>query len=270
MKRTLFIVAFLSILFISNANIDSIGIIKIDGSIFIKHQVDKSEGLYAISRKYGVSVPELKKANGDTLESLILDQVIHVPYMNRVVLKEEKMHKVVKGQTLYQVSKLYTVTVDDIKKWNKLESDNIREGQELIIILHKEKLLPAREAAVSPVAQTDRQVMPDEDIETVAADGDGENVKEEPDDDIIREEGIATFVDDQSFDSRSSLALHKSAPVGTIIKVTNLINNKEVFVKVVGNLPQENTKEIIKLNKYAARKLRIRDKITRVKLEYHQ
>jgi hypothetical protein len=48
------------------------------------------------------------------------------------------------------------------------------------------------------------------------------------------------------------------------------LNGKEVFVKVVGNMPKENTKDIIRLNKYSARKLKIRDKITRVKLEYHK
>lgn len=38
-------------------------------------------------------------------------------------------HKVVKGDTLYNLSKRYNVTVDDLKKWNKLTSNNINLGQ---------------------------------------------------------------------------------------------------------------------------------------------
>ena len=264
MKQILFSIVLLCIFFTSSANYDSIGVVNIKGSIYIKHKVEKSEGLYAVGRRYNVSVDEIKKANGDSLETLILDQIIYVPYMKKVVLKQEKKHKVEKGQTLYQVSKMYNVSVDDIKKWNKLENDNIKEGQELIIYLFEDKLVSAKEKENEDKKETEQiDEEKEEDVVVVDQPKDGK-------DNVIVEEGIATYVDDQSFNSRSSLALHKTAPIGTIIKVTNLLNGKEVFVKVVGNMPKENTKDIIRLNKYSARKLKIRDKITRVKLEYHK
>jgi LysM repeat protein len=36
-------------------------------------------------------------------------------------------------ESLYGISKKYGVTVDDIKKWNNLTSDNLHIGQQLII-----------------------------------------------------------------------------------------------------------------------------------------
>lgn len=40
-------------------------------------------------------------------------------------------HKVVKGDTLYNLSKRYGVSISDLKKWNKLSSNTISLGQEL-------------------------------------------------------------------------------------------------------------------------------------------
>ena len=49
--------------------------------------------------------------------------------------KNEKVttYKVKKGDTLTRIAKKHSVTISDIVEWNHLESDLIREGQELII-----------------------------------------------------------------------------------------------------------------------------------------
>ncbi|MCB0503332.1 MAG: LysM peptidoglycan-binding domain-containing protein, partial [Bacteroidetes bacterium] len=43
------------------------------------------------------------------------------------------IHKVVKGETLYAISKKYEVSIADIKKWNNLTSNDISIGQVLQI-----------------------------------------------------------------------------------------------------------------------------------------
>ena len=43
------------------------------------------------------------------------------------------IHTVKEGETLYRISRKYEVSVDDIKKWNKLKTNNIDKGQQLII-----------------------------------------------------------------------------------------------------------------------------------------
>ncbi len=42
-------------------------------------------------------------------------------------------HTVVKGETLYRLSKQYGVTVDDLKAWNNLVDNTIHVGQEITI-----------------------------------------------------------------------------------------------------------------------------------------
>ncbi len=45
----------------------------------------------------------------------------------------EGAHTVVKGETLYRLSKQYGVTVDDLKSWNNLVDNTIHVGQQLIV-----------------------------------------------------------------------------------------------------------------------------------------
>ena len=44
-----------------------------------------------------------------------------------------KYHKVKKGETLSSIARKYHTTVANLKKWNKLKSDFIREGQRIIV-----------------------------------------------------------------------------------------------------------------------------------------
>jgi len=223
---------------------DSIGIKDIDGKKYIMHKVEKSQGLFAISKRYGVSVDDIKLANNN-IETLALDQVLLVP-MPKVNIEEKKFtHKVEKGETLYKIAKLYNVNVDNLKKWNNLNDENIKEGMELQIV---------QVVKYVDVEKPD-QIITEDNKQTATK--------------TVTEEGIATWIEDPTIDSRKALALHKKAPVGTIIVVTNLMNDKQIYVKVVGNLPKnEHSNEIIKLSKFAAKQLKLRDQFTRVKLSY--
>ncbi len=72
------------------------------------------------------------------------------------------------------------------------------------------------------------------------------------------------------FDMRELTAAHKHLPFGTQLKVTNLKNGKEVWVRINDRLPQS-SKRIIDLSKGAAEELEmIRDGITQVRIEVAQ
>lgn len=47
--------------------------------------------------------------------------------------EEVQIHIVIKGDTLYSLSRKYGVTVDQIKDWNKLEENTIKLGQKLVV-----------------------------------------------------------------------------------------------------------------------------------------
>jgi LysM repeat protein len=48
-------------------------------------------------------------------------------------VRSPTIHVVKPGETLYRISRKYGVTVDKVRKWNKLPDDIIEVGQKLIV-----------------------------------------------------------------------------------------------------------------------------------------
>lgn len=70
------------------------------------------------------------------------------------------------------------------------------------------------------------------------------------------------------FYADSMTAAHKTLPMGTLVRVTNLKNDSVVIVKINDRLPKSSTKRCIDLSSGAARRLNyLRDGITPVKIE---
>ena len=66
------------------------------------------------------------------------------------------------------------------------------------------------------------------------------------------------------------LALHKTAPVGTIMQVKNAMNGLSVYVRVIGKLPDtgENNNILVRLSPRAVQKLGTSDAKFRVETNY--
>jgi hypothetical protein len=94
-------------------------------------------------------------------------------------------------------------------------------------------------------------------------------VKEKGPEDIKKkiETGIAELIDVPD-NSGKFLALHKTAPIGTLVLVKNLTNNQSIWVKVIGRLPNSDAKVIIKLSPKAFEKLNAVDKRVRAEISY--
>jgi LysM repeat protein len=86
----------------------------------------------------------------------------------------------------------------------------------------------------------------------------------------VSEKGVAVWIEDQDFNSSKFFALHRTAPIGTIVKVTNSMNGKYVYVKVVGTLPStgDNDGIIIKISKASADKAGVIDQRFQCELDY--
>ena len=73
--------------------------------------------------------------------------------------------------------------------------------------------------------------------------------------------------------NRKYLALHRTAPVGTILKIKNEMNNREVFVRVMGKLPEgagADSKTVIRISKSAYDRLGAIDPRFRVQVTYYK
>lgn len=96
---------------------------------YISYTVQKGDSLYQIGNKYNVSVNKLKEINNLTSNLLSIGQIIKIPVSNN----EYVIYTVQKGDSLYQIAKLYNTTTNEIKSLNNLTSNLLNIGQELKI-----------------------------------------------------------------------------------------------------------------------------------------
>lgn len=99
-----------------------------DESRFIYHRLQPGETIYFLSRKYSVSEQDIIQSNpGIDINKLPLGSEIAIP---RIQLMNEKetfadqqakgyYHKVLKGETMYSIARLYGVTVRELRRENR-------------------------------------------------------------------------------------------------------------------------------------------------------
>jgi membrane-bound lytic murein transglycosylase D len=108
------------------------------------YTVKSGDVLSKLAIKYNTTVYQLKKWNNlksDHIyvgEQLIVRQSVTPPKtkVNTTTdtsTKKATTYTVKSGDTLSKISRMYNVSVDDIKNWNNLKNDNIYAGQQLII-----------------------------------------------------------------------------------------------------------------------------------------
>jgi LysM repeat protein len=120
------------------------------------HIVKQGETLFGIARQYGVSVKDIEEVNlflatqslQPGMELCIPGQPL-TPHGEEAIHTDvptprDSMHKhvVMKGETLYSLSKRFMVSQDDIKKANNGLMEGLKMGDTLLIPLH---LIPDRE-----------------------------------------------------------------------------------------------------------------------------
>lgn len=106
------------------------------------HKVRRGENLGRIANRYKVSVSSLRKWNGIRGNKIVVGQRIKVAKTNKPAkagAKPTKVtraaairnHKVRRGDTLSGIAKRYSVSVSDLRRWNRLKSSKVMLGQRL-------------------------------------------------------------------------------------------------------------------------------------------
>ena len=269
---------------------DSLGIKKEGDKYFVIHKVMSGQTLYSLARRYGTTVTEIKAKNAELVNDLKVGQIINIPYgkpMGQAEIPTKnsaqaaKNHTVAAGETLFAISQKYGVDVNEIKKLNGLTSNALAVGQTLKISVAakttQEVTPPTTTPTEKPVAKpiekpkvtdtTQKVTNPvSTDVEEIA----NESYNGSPFNEIVEEGQAELIIEDES--STKFLALHKTAKVGTVIKVKNRMNNLTVYVRVVGEIPDtaDNQNILIKLNKRAYDQLKALDNRFLVELSYFQ
>lgn len=246
------------------------------------HTVTTGETLYSLSRKYGVSLEDLKAWNELTSNAISIGQTLLVgpgvrvaeePVQSAVEVSEpvkaeevEAMDdaKVVEeGFTTYYVqsgdliegiAKKFNVRPDSLVIWNKLPNTYLAIGQKLLVkgdINAETKSTPSNEK--------------------ITAYGTIRRTTDESGFTKIFEEGIAGRID-SSVETDKYLALHRTLKVGTLLEVRNLMNNQRVFVRIVGKLPETglNANLLVRLTPVCFERLAVIDPKARVEVSYYE
>lgn len=215
------------------------------------HTVSAGETLYSVARKYNVKVDDLVAWNKLTNQSLSIGQVLTIngtttsspppteqPTSNTLPFARAQKHLVQTGETLSAIATKRNVSEDSLRIWNKLNTTTLTIGQ----TLWYRSYIRTHASATSPTAY-------------------GKRV----------EEGIAMQIEDMETTDKY-LALHKSLPIGTLVEIRNLMNNKKVYVRVVGQLPDTgvNQQVIVRLTSQSFKRLGILDARARVELTYYE
>ncbi len=288
---------------------DSVGVERKNGKLFVQHKVDPKETLYALSRKYSVPVSQIVEANPSVETTIKIGEIVLIPRKSsgqattstakatpaaqaassRTYTVNDggnKLHTVEARQTLYAISKMYGVAVEDIRRWNNLPDNSISVGSSLIV--GKGAAQPTKQPVYMPEAD-DEMVKPKTTevasstsaptrtvaetgpapAEATAASSAAEDAESSSSTKKIIESGMAEMIDPKA-DTNKYLALHKSAPVGTIMQVKNAMNGQVVYVRVIGKLPETgaNDKVLVRISKKAYQKLGAVDTRFRVDVSY--
>ncbi len=263
---------------------DSVGVKTVDGKTLIIYKVSAGETAYAVSRKYAITFKDLSAANGGVdMGALKAGQEILVPgnftASNTQVKKTEPVvtkNEVVVIEPIVEPEILEPKIVETqpepkahvIEKPVKTETQTEIIKQEPIIAAEPVSADPAMlsegDLAVEPVVEIAER---SKTFAQLYAGYLSTNMI------ATSEKGVATWIENNGIQTANDrfYALHSTAPIGSIIKVRNLMNNRTIYAKVIGSLSESEKQEkvLIKLSVGAAERLNVLDNRFVVEMTYY-
>ena len=256
-----------------------------------QHEVALGETLYAIAKKYNLSLDTLRKMNLLTADELSVGQYLLIketPAVNDVkdsssqVLKEETkdvdppsdsiptliikseveldpyIYYVQNGENMDEIAAKFNISRDSIKSYNNLRNNRLKTGQKLLFP-------PAmiNDGTIMKISKVPDYVSTEYGSKMILKEVGG--VKK------YTEEGLVMKIDSE-LNTPKYLALHRNLSIGTIFEVINLMNNQNAYVRVVGRLPDTglNQRVMLRLTASVFENLGILDQQARMKIIYYR
>jgi LysM repeat protein len=272
----------------ASAAIDSIGVENLNGKKTIVHKLEPKETYFSLGRKYNVSPQSIIQFNSN--KSLQIGAIVKIPTdrsftdlnasnTNSVQQTSQSSsetsieYKVGPREYLYSIARKFNTTVEKLKALNNLSSNNLSIGQiikvpsvnsnpeQTIVEIPRNQVVNQEPVTNTPAILTDSIQNASERLKLPVA---RYGLRE------VNERGIAITLADENLNETKMLALHQTAPIGTVIKITNPMTGKSTFAKVVGKFTQNELSKdaIIVVNKATANLIGALDKRFQVTLIY--
>ncbi|MET1055104.1 MAG: LysM peptidoglycan-binding domain-containing protein [Pedobacter sp.] len=146
------------------------------------------------------------------------------------------VHTVAGNETMYSIATRYSLTLDQLKAKNNLTTNSLYVGQKLLI---------SGQYPVKGEQMGDNGSLDPDSADAVK----NPSLRLPPSRyglSQMDEKGTGVWIIDPDLDSSKMLVLHRTAPIGTIMKITNPMSNRSTFAKVVGKFTEnESTKDVI-------------------------
>lgn len=224
-----------------------------------KYTIKKGDSINGIARKFGMkpqdvlALNNIKNANSirEGQEITVIDHqsaatavvpVVAASSAPAAVTKVEtrRYHAVMQGETLNGIARSYGTTVANLMQWNNLTAANtgLKPGQKLV------------------VGDLSNEVKQEQFLT-----GKGR---------VVNERGMGMMI--SGVDANLSVALHRSAPEGSMIRIYNESTKRAVLAKVIGKIPDVDSdkKVIVKLSKGACRTLGVMNDRFPVEVTYEK
>ena len=289
---------------------DSVGVKIQGDQSFILYQISQGETIFSVSRKYNLPFAAIVDANpGVDLNKVDAGQTILVPQQNLYTTtasnsntkpsvtpakNSANQHLVLEGETLYSISRAYNIDFSEILNANpNLKDYNINAGQYINL---PASTLASVSTGSDYSASTSSETLPvntnNNEKTDLPAVAEGNNMlltsgkldksksfaqiySGYTGSDYVPHigKGVATWIEGSSEFGKNSerfYALHNNAPIGSVVKVRNLMNNRVIYAKVIGTLSDSevNEKVLVKLSAGAADQLNVLDNRFVAEIQY--
>ncbi len=106
------------------------------------YTVQVGDTLFGIAQKHKVTVAQMMEENKLTSSKLSLGQALKIPKPNQtnpqpnptpIVIAIPDTHTVGKGESWFAIAQRYKLNLQDLKTWNNVSTEILREGQKIIL-----------------------------------------------------------------------------------------------------------------------------------------
>jgi LysM repeat protein len=262
------------------------------------HVVQEKESLYSIARLYSIAPKDLAAHNNLAVTAgLQIGQQLKIPEsinqsvstpvvsnaQSQAALPDSQaiIHQVLKKENLFQIGRMYNVSINDMMRWNKLPSMQINEGSSLIVGY---KLIPtpdtptivsSNQPAANIPASAKTNAPPTKPDSTARNFNGGffrdqfSSVRLMPPSEQ-KTGTAASFKSSSGWTDGKYYCLHNGAPVGTIIKLTAVDSQRTVYLKVLDVIPniKQNAGVLIRITDAAADELGLKSAQFEATIDY--
>lgn len=237
------------------------------------HEIERHQTLFSLSKFYGLSVEELYYHNPGLKDNLIdVGEQIRIPIPNRAIIRYRDtslepdkyipvFYVVRRGDTMFSICRrLFRMPIDTLMQRHNMTSPTLSVGQRLHIGWMSIDGIPEeyRQFATDPLTRRNSAMR--EVYQRTILD------KKE-----YRHQGVAFWKKESKEDS-DFYALHRYAPINSVIEVTNPMTNRIVYVKVIGKIPDRayDRDVVVVLSPLSAKSLGAKDPRFFVRVTYHK